>query len=346
FVEIAMPSILTEDRFCGESFQLLESDMCLLRDATSPTSPRPISLFGANTAMGPIWRALKLQQTTISPSADEYETLYGRWKPSGEGHLLSGVAWELRLRMKTALDKMISSGDIEIRSGLRLDVGNSLVPFLRKPREGEDPFSDTLVPVPQQHKVLRMSPMGLAELLIPLKHTGRRTLSVAWREARGKLQDLDVGGLDEANRTVVRVLDIIREAREQTKAEIEGLNQLVASLENDPASVTEPFFWGTVAQRICRMVGVDASTDWEENAWTEDLQWKLIDHQIVIGEMTGRIIPPSEAKGYSGQQRKALGIKIRQSLEELIETCDFEGQGDLLEAEYQLLVQQVDELSR
>lgn len=345
FVEIAMPKTLADNRFCGKMYDLLESDMCLLRDATSPTSPRPISLFGANTAMGPIWRAPKLPQTTLSPPADEYETLHGRWKPLGEGHPPPfSVTSELRSGMKTALDEMISSGYIEVRSGLRLDVGNSLVPFLRKSREGEDLPSDTLIPVPQQPEVPRMSPIRLAELLLPLQHT-RRALSVAWREARGKLQDMDVGGLDEANRTVVRVLDIIREAREQTQAEIEGLKQLVASLENDPASVTEPFFQGTVAQRICRMVGVDASTDWEENLWTESLRWKLIDHQIVIGEMTEKVTLPYEARR-SHRQRKALGIKARENLEELIEECDFEGQGDLLEVEYQLLVQQVDELSR
>ncbi|RSL69327.1 hypothetical protein CEP51_012356 [Fusarium floridanum] len=340
FTQIAMPEILADERFCGDRFDIEEAEMRLLRD---PTSPNPVSLFGVNTVIGPIWKAPKLPKTTISPPADEYETISGRWKPSGECHPPFWVA-RLRSTIKAALDKMISSEHIEIRHGLLLDIDASLTPFLREPLEGEYSFSDTLEPVLQQPKAPRMSPMRLAEFLIPLQHT-RRALSVHWRVARCKLQDMDVGGFDEANRTVAHVLDIIREAREQTKAEIKGLNELVASLENDPASVTEPFFWGTVAQRICRMVGLDASTDLDENAWAEYLMWKLDHNQAIIAEMVYYIMKPSKYERVP-DQAEDLGIEIRAKLEDLITMFDFEGQGDLLEAEYQLLVQEVDEISR
>ncbi|RSM06946.1 hypothetical protein CDV31_008878 [Fusarium ambrosium] len=335
-----MPEILADERFCGDRFDIEEAEMRLLRD---PTSPNPVSLFGVNTVIGPIWKAPKLPKTTISPPADEYETISGRWKPSGECHPPFWVA-RLRSTIKAALDKMISSEHIEIRPGLLLDIDASLTPFLREPLEGEYSFSDTLEPVLQQPKAPRMSPMRLAEFLIPLQHT-RRALSVHWRVARCKLQDMDVGGFDEANRTVAHVLDIIREAQEQTKAEIKGLNELVASLENDPASVTEPFFWGTVAQRICRMVGLDASTDLDENAWAEYLMWKLDHNQAIIAEMVYYIMKPSKYERVP-DQAEDLGIEIRAKLEDLITMFDFEGQGDLLEAEYQLLVQEVDEISR
>ncbi|RSL66777.1 hypothetical protein CEP54_003600 [Fusarium duplospermum] len=339
FIQIAMPEILADERFCDDRFDIEEADMRLLRD---PTSPNPVSLFGVNTIIGPIWQAPKLPKTTISPPADEYEAISGRWKPSEECHPPFWVA-ELRSKIKTSLDEMIFSEHIEIRPGLRLDIDASLTPFLREPLEGEDSLSNALEPVPQQPNIPRMSHMRLAEFLIPLQHT-RRALSVPWRVARCKLQDMDVGGFDEANRTVVRVLDIIREAREQTKAEIEGLNELVASLENDPASVTEPFFWGTVAQRICRMVGLDASTDLDGNAWNKDLLWRLLDHQSVIAEMAEYVMKSSKDERVP-DQTEDLGIEIRAELEDLITKCDFEGQGDLLEVEYQLLVQQVDELS-
>ncbi|WAO83761.1 Hypothetical protein NCS54_00096000 [Fusarium falciforme] len=339
-VEVAMPDIVAEGRFCGERFCLGEADIPLLRDLTSPGR---VSLFGTKTIIGPIWKAPELPQTTIRPPVDEYETISGRWKPSGQRHPPFRKR-EVCSRLKVALNEMISSGDIEIRSGLRLDIDNSLTPFLRQSLEGEDSLNDTLVLVPQQSKVPRMSPMRLAELLIPLQHTGR-VLSVAWREARSKLQDMDVGGLDEANRTVVRVLDIIHEAREQTKMEIEGLNELVASLENDPESVTKPFFSGTVAQRICRMIGINASTDWEEDAWSEGLREKLLDNQISIGETVERMVVRFDPARYPYESEN-LGIEARKKLEDLIATCDFAGQEDLLEAEYQLLVQQVNELSR
>ncbi|RSM16383.1 hypothetical protein CEP52_000061 [Fusarium oligoseptatum] len=339
FIQIAMPEILADERFCGDRFDIEEADMRLLRD---PTSPNPVSLFGVNTVIGPIWRAPEPPETTVIPTADEYETISGRWKPSGACH---PPFWfdELRSKIKAALDEMIFSEHIEIRPGLRLDVDASLMPFLREPLEGEDSLSDTPEPFPQKPMVPRMSPMRLAEFLIPLQHT-RRALSVHWRVARCKLQDMDVGGFDEANRTVVRVLEIIREAREQTKAEIKGLNELVASLENDPASVAEPFFWGTVAQRICRMVGLDASTDLDEDAWAEDLMWKLRDHQAIVAEMATHVMKASRDE-LVPDRAVDFGIQVRAKLENLIAKCDFEGQGDLLEVEYQLLVQQVDELS-
>ncbi|UPK98772.1 hypothetical protein LCI18_009707 [Fusarium solani-melongenae] len=340
-IRIAMPKIVADGRFSGKAFRLKESDIRLLRD---PNSPGPMSLFGVNTVIGPIWQAPKLPQRTIGPPVNEYETLSGQWELSVQNHTPFWVTREARSKMKTALDKMISSGDIDIRSGLRLDVDNSLVPFLRKSLEGEDSYGNTLAPVPQPPKVPMMSLVRLAELLVPLQHTAP-VLSVSWREARNKLRDMDAGGLDEANRTVVRVLDIIRQAREQTKMELEGLNELAEYLKNDPESVTQTFFLGTVAQRICRMVGLDASTDWEENAWSKHLKAKLLDYHKTFGKMTEKIMEARKAVRYPGQAEDR-GIIAQEMLEFLLATGDIAEQEDLLEAEYQLLVQQIDELSR
>ncbi|KAJ4311591.1 hypothetical protein N0V84_010373 [Fusarium piperis] len=342
FIRIAMPKVIADERFSGKAFHLKEADIRLLRD---PTSPGPISLFGVNTVVGPIWQAPKLPQRAIGPPVDEYETMPGQWELSVQHHTPFWVTREARSKMKTALDKMVSSGDIEIRSGLRLDIDNSLVPFLRKSLEGEDSPGSTLAPVPQSAKVPRMSLVRLAELLIPLQNTGR-LLSVGWREARNKLRDMDVGGLDEANRTVVRVLDIIREAREQTKMELKGLNDLVESLRNNPEFVTQPFFLGTVAQRICRMIGVDASTEWDESAWSKHLKVKLLDYHTAIGEKTGKVLLEArKAVRYPGQAEDR-GTNACGLLQDLLSTRGFEDQEDILEAEYQLLVHQVDELSR
>ncbi|KAJ3470764.1 hypothetical protein MRS44_000863 [Fusarium solani] len=336
-----MPEIVADGRFSGKAFYLKEADIRLLR---VPNSPGPMSLFGVNTVIGPIWQAPKLPQRTLGPPVDEYETLSGQWELSVQHHTPFWVTREALSKMKTALNKMISSGDIEIRSGFRLDVDNSLVPFLRKSLEGEDSHGNTLAPVPQPPKVPMMSLVRLAELLVPLQHTAP-VLSVSWREARNKLRDMDVGGLDEANRTVVRVLDIIHDAREQTKMELKGLNELVEYLENDPEFVTQPFFLGTVAQRICRMVGIDASTDWEEDAWSKHLKAKLLGYHKIIGGKTEKIMEARKAVRYPGQAEDR-GIIAREMLEDLLATGDIADQEDLLEAEYQLLVHQVDELSR
>lgn len=340
-IRIAMPEIVADGCFSGKAFYLKEADIRLLRD---PNSPGPMSLFGVNTVIGPIWQAPKLPQRTLGHPVDEYETLSGQWELSVQHHTPFWVTREARSKMKTALNKMISSGDIEIRSGLRLDVDNSLVPFLRKSLEGEDSHGNTLAPVPQPPRVPMMSLVRLAELLVPLQHTAP-VLSVSWREARNKLRDMDVGGLDEANRTVVRVLDIIHDAREQTKMELKGLNELVEYLENDPEFVTQPFFLGTVAQRICRMVGIDASTDWEKDAWSKHLKAKLLGYHKIIGGKTEKIMEARKAVRYPGQAEDR-GIIAREMLEDLLATGDIADQEDLLEAEYQLLVHQVDELSR
>ncbi|KAM0427489.1 hypothetical protein ACHAPT_007449 [Fusarium lateritium] len=184
-----------------------------------------------------------------------------------------------------------------------------------------------------------MSPIRLAELLIPLQHT-TRALSVGWREARNKLQDMDLGGLDEANRTIVHVLDIIREAREQTKTELQGLDDRIASLKRNPECVTEPFFLETVAQRICRTTGVDAPTDLEQ------LEVDLNDHHSEIGEMAEQILEARDDTELDSSKAEGWGIYIAEALENLVSTRDFAGQRDLLEAEFQLLVQQVEELTR
>lgn len=342
FIRIAMPKIVANGRFSGKAFHLKEADIRLLRD---PTSPGPISLFGINTVVGPIWQAPTLPQSTIGPPVNEYETMAGQWELSVQHHTPFWVTREVRSKMKAALDKMVSSGDIEIRSGLRIDIDNSLVPLLRESLEGEDSLGSTPASAHRPAKVPMMSVVRLAELLIPLQNTGP-VLSVGWREARNKLRDMDVGGLDEANRTVVRVLDIIREAREQTRMDIEVLKELVESLKQNPESVTQPYFPGTVALRICRITGVDSSTHWNEGAWSKLLKVKLLDYHTMIGEKTENILLEArKAVRYPGQAEDR-GINACKLLEGLLATCGLVYQEDLLEAEYKILVRQVDELSR